>query len=81
MKPWEFEQLQPGEILQLWEGYIWRQEQQENTLAYFTSCQMSVHTKRPVSPKDLLKPIRQPKKRNKKQDEEYLKEQFKLLQE
>lgn len=75
--PEQFEQLQPGEFLQLWDGYIWRKEQREEETAYFTSCLMSVHTKRPVQPKDLLKPLRQPRKHNKKQDEAYLQEQFK----
>lgn len=48
-------------------------------MAYFAACQMSVHTKKPVSPKDLLKPLRQTtKSRSKKEDEEYLRETFKL---
>jgi hypothetical protein len=70
--------LQPNEFYDLWDGYIWRHEQEENMMAYFTACQMSVHTKRPVSPADLLKPLRKNKdKRNKKADKEYLKEKFK----
>jgi hypothetical protein len=65
--------------MQLYDGYIWRQEQEENRLAYFTACQMSVHTSKPVSPKDLLKPLRQKVKiRSKSDDAEYLRKQFNL---
>jgi hypothetical protein len=82
LTPWEFEQLQPGEFLQLWDGYIWRQEQQEDMLAYFVSCLMNVSgksLKRRITPKELLKPLREPKKpRDRKADEEYLKDKFGL---
>jgi hypothetical protein len=50
-------------------------------MAYFTACSMSVHTKRPVNPQNLLKRLRQPKKavkHDKKADEEYLKQEFGL---
>jgi len=78
LMPGAFEQLQPHEFVDLWDGYKWRQEQEENRLAYFTACQMSVHTSKPVSPKDLLKPLRQTvKQRDRKDDEEYFKEKFK----
>jgi hypothetical protein len=78
LEPWEFERLQVTEFLQLYDGYRWRKEQSENMQAYFTSCAMSVHTKKPVQPKDLLKSIRKsPAKHNKKQDESYLREMFK----
>lgn len=66
----------------MWEGYQWRykreNEDQENIMAYFTACQMSVHTKKPVSPKDLLKPLRPEikKQSSKKEDEEHLKKAF-----
>ncbi|WP_084575285.1 hypothetical protein [Sporomusa malonica] len=65
--------------MQLWDGYVWRQERDENLLAYFTACQMSVHTKKPVKFGDLLKPLRQKKtvKRDKKQEEAHLRETFK----
>lgn len=66
--------------MDLWDGYKWRQEQEKNRLAYFTACQMSVHTKKPVSPKDLLKPLRQTvnKQRYKAEDEAYFKEVFNM---
>jgi hypothetical protein len=80
--------LQPGELYRLYEGYLWRQEQEEkkherkvNLTAYFTACAMSVHTKRPVNPQNLLKPLRQTKKvvkHDRKADEEYLRQQFGL---
>jgi len=75
----EFEELQPHEFMQKLEGYKWRQENDQNMMAYFTACQMSVHTKKPVSPKELLKPFRQTTKQcSRKDDEEYLREKFKL---
>jgi hypothetical protein len=65
----------------MWDGYLWRQEQEENRIAYFVCSLMNVEgksLKRPMTPKQLLEPIRKPKvKRDKKQDEEYLKELFK----
>lgn len=65
-----FEKLQPHEFLAMWDGYKWRQEQEENRIAYFTSYQMSVHTKKPVAPKDLLKHLRgKVKQRTNKDDE------------
>jgi hypothetical protein len=71
--------LQPHEFLALLEGYKWRREQDEDMQAYFTAQAMSVHTKRPVQPKDLLKPLRQTKKqRSKDDDEKYLREKFNL---
>ncbi|MPM84133.1 hypothetical protein SDC9_131204 [bioreactor metagenome] len=78
--PEQFEKLQPDEFLKMWNGYKWRQEQEENRMAYFTAAAMSVHTKKPVSPKDLLKPLRQVKKRpvNRKEEEKYLREKFGL---
>ncbi|HBR28590.1 MAG TPA: hypothetical protein DD789_04010 [Firmicutes bacterium] len=82
LKPRELEQLQPGEFLQLWDGYIWRQEQNEDMLAYFVSCLMNVSgkvLKRRMTPKELLKPLREPKNpRDRKAEEEYLKERFGL---
>lgn len=65
--------------MQLWDGYIWRKEQEENKLAYFTAAAMSVHTKNPVQPKDILEPLREDQiKKAKTKDEEYLREIFKL---
>ncbi|WP_229534790.1 hypothetical protein [Pelosinus baikalensis] len=60
----------PIEFMDLWDGYRWRQEQEENRLAYFTACQMSVHTKKPVAPKDLLKPLRGKGKQRRNKDDE-----------
>ena len=78
--PREFEELQPQEFIMLLDGYKWRQENAENLAAYFTACQMSVHTKRPVSPVALLKPLR-PKqvKAVRKSDVEYFKAMEKKL--
>lgn len=77
--PDQFDNLQPHEFMKMWDGYQWRKENRENELAYFTAAAMSVHTKKPVSPKELLKPLRQKvkKQRNKKNDEAHLKEVFK----
>lgn len=78
LKPWEFGRLQPGEFLQLLDGYTWRQERAKEMQAYFTAASMSVHTKKVVSPMDLLKPLRKTiKRRDKEQDEEYLRKVFK----
>jgi len=81
LKPWEFEQLQPHEFYKLYEGFVWRQEQQEALAAYFVSHLMNISgkvAKRTIQPKDLLKPLRQAsKQRDKKVDEEYLKDIFK----
>ncbi|WP_139214796.1 hypothetical protein [Pelosinus propionicus] len=64
--------------MQLWEGYQWRKKDSEDTMAYFAACQMSVHTKKPVEPRELLKPLRQTLEgKSKKEDEEYLKGVFK----
>jgi hypothetical protein len=78
LKPWEFERLQPGEFLGLWDGYRWRQEQQENMAAFFVCQLMNISgksLKRAITPKELLKPLRGPERRH-KQDEAYLKQQF-----
>lgn len=51
-------------------------------MAYFVSCLMNVSgrvLKRRITPKELLKPLREPKKpRDRKADEEYLREIFGL---
>jgi len=77
--PWDFNELQVHEFNDLWDGYIWRKEQEENQLAYFTAAMMSVHTARPVSPKDLIDPLRMTvKTRSKTDDEAHLKKVFNL---
>ena len=80
MKPWEFERLQPDEFFGLWDGYRWRQEQQEDMTAYFVCQLMNISgksLKRAITPKELLSPIREPaKNQDRKRDEEYLKRQF-----
>ncbi|MEG0798696.1 MAG: hypothetical protein RR384_07920 [Acidaminococcaceae bacterium] len=79
LSPKDFEELQPHEFYKLLTGFKWRQENEENLLAYFTSWQMSVHTKKPVDATDLLKPLRpELKGEKKKSDAEYLKELFNL---
>jgi len=82
LKPREFERLQPHEFYALLEGYNWRQERQEALMAYFVCNLMNVAgkaLKRPITPKQLLKPLREKKKpRDRKQDEQYLKELFNL---
>lgn len=74
--------MQPGEFYQLWDGYLWRQEQQESLAAYFVCQLMNVSgksLKRRLTPKELLKPLRQPvKKQDRQADEEYLKQLFGL---
>lgn len=77
--PNQFYALKPYEFLEMWDGYLWRKENEEDRLAYFTAAAMSVHTKNPVLPKDLLEPLRENvKQQTKKEDEEYLKEIFDL---
>lgn len=82
LKPCEFERLQPHEFVALLEGYKWRQEQQENILAYFVSGLMNVEgksLKRNVTPADLLKPLRPGTPTNNRQeDADYLQEKFGL---
>ena len=76
--PWDFDRLQPHEFIDMWDGYNWRKENSENTWAYFTTHVMSMHGK--VSMTDLLKPLREPVKKNSKTDNEaYLKERFKKI--
>ena len=76
--PWDFDKLQPHEFIDMWDGCNWRREQEENKWAYFTASMMSVHTTRPVSQADLLKPLREPVKKNSKTDDDtYLRERFK----
>lgn len=81
MTPDIFGNLQPGEFLQLWGGYQWRKERDEEIEAYFTAAAMSVHAKKEISPKELLKPLRPrvKKQRSKREDEKYLREKFKGL--
>lgn len=68
--PWDFDNLQPQEFLDLWEGYQWRKEDQQNTIAYFVSNLMSVNAMKPVQMKDLLKPLRGNKGKKSKTDDE-----------
>jgi hypothetical protein len=80
LKPWEFSNLQPDEFIMMLQGCFWRKEQQENLFAYFTCGLMNLFGKSlvaPISPKDLLEPIRNTKAARKATDEEYLREQFK----
>jgi len=81
LKPQEFEQLQPSEFLQLWDGYIWRKENNEDITAYFVCHIMNLigkSLKRNITPKDLLKPLRREKvKEARKEESVKLKETFK----
>jgi hypothetical protein len=78
LKPWEFGQLQPHEFNTMVEGYQWRQEQQENVLAFFVCNIMSCMVKKPPSVKELLKPLRRhQQKRDRAADEAALRETFK----
>lgn len=81
LRPWEFEQLQPHEFYALLKGYQWRQEQQEDIQAYWVSHLLNISgksLKRNLSPKDLIRPIRKSKEKQKKSDDEqYLRERFK----
>ena len=81
LKPWEFERLQPHEFNDMADGYVWRQEQQENVLAYFTCQLLNVSgksLKKPITPLKLLEPLRTKKKKqsSKAKDEAYLRKQF-----
>lgn len=75
--PWQFEQLQPHEFYLLLDGYKWRQEQQENMQAYWVANVMAPHLKKAVTPKELLKPFRREKQKQKSNNAQYLREQFK----
>ncbi len=85
LKPWEFGLLQPHEFFDLLKGSKWRQEIKEDTFAYFTCHIMNMmgkYLKDPISPIVLLKPLREnPEeiKEKKKSDEEFLKEEFKMM--
>lgn len=66
----------------MWEGYKWRKKDKEDIQAYFVCHLMNIEgkvLKNPISPAELLKPIREPvnQEEKKKDDEECLKEQFK----
>lgn len=74
----EFEALQPHEFLDRIEGYKWRKEDTENMLAYFTAASMSVHTTKPISPRELLEPLRKVQKPvDKEEEKRNLKKAFK----
>ncbi len=82
LTPWEFEGLQPHEFYALYDGYKWRRDRDESMTAYFVCQLMNISgksLKRRLTPKELLKPLRQPvKKQDRKADEDYLKQQFQL---
>ncbi|MBU2703875.1 hypothetical protein Ga0466249_005025 [Sporomusaceae bacterium BoRhaA] len=83
LKPCEFEELQPHELLKMLEGYNWRKEHRENELAYFVCQLMNIEgkaLKENITPAELLKPLRERGKPTdgKKADAEYLMKKFKL---
>jgi len=53
----------------LQDGYKWRKEEKENLTAYFVSRLMSIHMKKGVTVKELLKPLRGKVKQHKGDDE------------
>lgn len=67
--------------MELWDGYKWRQEEEENRCAYFVSHLINIEgksVKKPVTPADILKPLRQNEvKQNKSEDAKYLQQLFK----
>jgi len=80
LKPQEFEQLQPCEFMQLWDGYVWRKEHNEDIAAFFVCHLMNLEgkiLKRNITPKELLKPLRREKVlQERKVELEKLKETF-----
>ncbi|MBP2638443.1 MAG: hypothetical protein H6Q72_4350 [Firmicutes bacterium] len=62
------------------DGYQWRENHDCERQAYFTAAMMSVHTKKPVKPTDLWKPLKQKKavKCDKKAEEAHLRKVFGL---
>ena len=81
LKPREFERLQPHEFYKLYDGYLWRQGQQESLSAYFVCQLLNVSgkaLKRPITVKELLEPLKPKKKQDRKADEEYLRKKFGL---
>jgi hypothetical protein len=75
LRPTEFGELQPYDFHELLDGYRWRQERQEAMSAYWVHCLMACQIKKPPTPAQLLKPLREPP-RNKKQDEAELRKMF-----
>lgn len=79
LNPRSFEELQPHEFYKLIEGYIWRKKEAENKTAYFLAHLINAQgtLKKPVTPKDLLAPLRPDEIRDKrKEDAEYLRKLF-----
>lgn len=72
--------MQPHEFYDMLKGYQWRQEQQENTLAFFVCHLMNISGKSlkwDMTPQELLKPLRRHQvKQNRAEDEAALREQF-----
>lgn len=56
LKPFEFYRLTPGEFFALVEGYGWRQEREEEKMAWAVAhiVNYSGRLKRPVTPRQLL---------------------------
>jgi hypothetical protein len=80
LKPWEFEQLQPHEFLTMLDGQGWRNRDKENMFAYFTCHLMNLEgkvLKEPISPADLLKPLRDQPEEKKRTTVAELMEKFK----
>ncbi|MEN6567201.1 MAG: hypothetical protein ABFC57_12975 [Veillonellales bacterium] len=78
LKPWEFEELQPHELLELWDGYIEREHHREDSEAYFTHWTANAFGGK-VTPADILKPLRETPKQKKRTTVEALQEKFKGL--
>jgi hypothetical protein len=76
--PETFGKLQPHEFEKLWDGYQWRKKQRETEAAYWVH-RIAVHlVKKPMTPEELLRPLRQEEaKQNRVADEQYLRETFK----
>lgn len=74
--------MTPLEFDQLYEGYTWRKEQQENLSAYFVCSLLNVSgksLKHAMSAKELLKPIRGEKKQDRAKAREDMEELKKLF--
>jgi hypothetical protein len=68
--------------MSLVEGYNWRKKDKEDIMAFFVCRLMNIegrYLKDPISPAELLEPIRGNVEEKKKTDKEYLQEKFKKV--
>ncbi len=57
LKPREFDDLQPSELLKMVDGYRERTRREDERRAYFTSWAIAPMTMKPPSPIDIVRPL------------------------